>query len=139
MGYDKLIPMMLIPALLLGQNSQLSDAARVLLSKPQVGSAQLTWLGGRKQDGRIVRVTDQFVTFVTNQKPSTSENVDLSKIAAVQWTIRAVGDYTTKYPLGAGRIMCPECQAAAREAGFLEYGPIHFHLHNEGGRIARTI
>ncbi|HEY6393675.1 MAG TPA: hypothetical protein VIX89_20500, partial [Bryobacteraceae bacterium] len=85
MQYDKLIPLILFPATLLGQDAQLSEAARQLLSKPRLGSAQLTWSDGRKEDGRIVRVTDQFVTYVTNRKPSSCENVELSKVAAVQW------------------------------------------------------
>ncbi len=84
MAYDKLIPLIVIPALLLGQD-QLSEAAQELLSKQQFGFAQLTLSDGRNEDGRIVRVTDQFVTFVTNRKPPGCENVELSKVAAVFW------------------------------------------------------
>jgi hypothetical protein len=85
MKYAKLILLILMPAMLLGQDNQLSEAARELLNQPRLGSAQLTWSDGRKEDGRVVRVTDQFVTFDANRKPSTCENVELSKIEAVQW------------------------------------------------------
>lgn len=80
-----ILPLILIPATLIGQSVQLSEAARKLLSNPRSGNAQLTWSDGRKEDGRIVWVTDQFVTFVTNTTPSGCENVDLAKIAAVLW------------------------------------------------------
>src|ERR1700680_3523294 len=74
--------------MLLGQNSQnskLSDAAQKLVNRPRLGSAQLTWTDGRAEQGRIVRVTDQFIAFWTNTRPVTCENVELSKVAAVQW------------------------------------------------------
>ena len=85
MAYRKLARFILLPALLVGQNSQLSDAARKLVSKPRLGSAQLTWADGRTQKGRIVRVTDQFIAFETNVRPAACENVELSKVAAVHW------------------------------------------------------
>jgi hypothetical protein len=85
-GYDKLIPLIVIPAMLLGQDGQLSEAARTLLIKPRPGPAQLTWIGGRKEYGYIARVTDQFVTFVTKSDPKNCENVELSQVAAVRWT-----------------------------------------------------
>ena len=83
MGRDTLIHLILIPATLVGQNSQLSPPATKLLRKPKLGNAQITRLDGLREDGRIVRVTDQFVTF--EMKPSSCENIELSKIAAVRW------------------------------------------------------
>jgi hypothetical protein len=85
MRRDTLILLILIPATMAGQNRQLSEAAAKLLRKPQLGNAQLTRSDGRKDEGRIVRVTDQFITFETNSKPSSCENVELSKVAAVHW------------------------------------------------------
>lgn len=140
MGYDKLIPMMLIPALLLGQNSQLSDAARELLSKPRVGSAQLTWLGGRKEDGRIVRVTDQFVTFERNGKPSTCENVELSKVAAVQWS-RAPKSSSSSDLAGivlAGAVLSPFFAANAVADPFRRLFPPRHPLRGEWETIRRS-
>jgi hypothetical protein len=51
MGYDKLLPMMLIPVMLLGQDA-ISDAARVLLSKSQVGPIHFHLYN---EGGRIAR------------------------------------------------------------------------------------
>jgi hypothetical protein len=91
MAYEKLGRFILLPAMLLGQNSQLSDAAQKLLNKPRLGRAQLTWADGRTQRGRIVRVTDQFIAFETNIRPPVCENVELSKVAGVQW-LRTPGE-----------------------------------------------
>jgi hypothetical protein len=91
MAYEKLARLMLLPAMFLGQNSQLSDAAQKLVNKPRLGSAQLTWADGRTEQGRIVRVTDQFIAFWRNTRPATCENVELSKVAAVQW-LRTTGE-----------------------------------------------
>jgi hypothetical protein len=85
MGCFKLILLTLIPVTLVAQNDQLSEAARKLLRKPRVGNAQVTRSDGRQDDGRIVRVTDQFVTFETSIKPPSCENIELSKIVAVRW------------------------------------------------------
>jgi hypothetical protein len=85
MAYEKLARFMLLPAMLLGQNPQLSDAAQKLVNRPRLGIAQLTWVDGRTQKGRIVRVTDQFIAFETNIRPPVCESVELSKVAAVQW------------------------------------------------------
>lgn len=83
MGRDTLILLILIPVMLVAQNSQPSADAAKLLRKRQLGQARITRLDGVTEDGRIVRVTDQFVTFET--KPSSCENIELSKIGAVHW------------------------------------------------------
>jgi hypothetical protein len=85
MRRNKLIFLILIPAMLVGQNGQLSDAARKLLDKPRLGSAQLTLSDGSLEDGLIVRVTDQFLALQTNHNPLTCENVALSSVASVHW------------------------------------------------------
>jgi len=85
MGCSKLIVLILIPAMLAGQNGQLSDAARRLKNKPRWGRVELTWVDGRREDGRIVFVTDRFVTFETDSKPSTCKDVELSEVAEVHW------------------------------------------------------
>lgn len=70
--------MILLPAMLLGQNGHLSDAAQKLLDKPRLGDAQLTLTDGRKPKGRIVRVTDQYVVL-------DCDDIPLSKVVSVQW------------------------------------------------------
>jgi hypothetical protein len=84
MKTPKLIPLILIPVLLAGQSDQLSLAARRLLEHPRSGEAELTWADGRKAEGYIRRVTDQFVSFSSVQ-PFACENVPLTNITAVQW------------------------------------------------------
>jgi hypothetical protein len=66
-------------------NHKISEAANELLHKPRLGSAQLTWADGRKQKGRILRVTDQFIAFKTDFHPSACKNVELSEIAGVKF------------------------------------------------------
>jgi hypothetical protein len=85
MVYETLARFMLLPAMLSGRNSQPSDAAQKLVNKPRLGIAKLTWTDGRTQKGRVVRVTDQFIAFETNIRPPVCENVEVSKVAAVQW------------------------------------------------------
>jgi len=86
---------LLVPALMAGQergagsgrsvpDSKLSASVIQLLQKPRLGNAKLTWRDGRTQEGLIVRVTDQFIAFETNQRPRGCENVELSEIATVQ-------------------------------------------------------
>ncbi len=90
MSYERLICVMLAPAMLLGQSSNLSAAARKLLANPQLGEAELTWSDGRKEPGRIAQVNNQFVAFVAGPEAkslqtSACENVELSKVADVRW------------------------------------------------------
>lgn len=85
MAYWKIARFILFPAVLLAQDARLSDAAKKLISKPRLGNAQLTWTDGRTQDGRITRASGQLVAFRTNAVPAVCENVELSKLAAVQW------------------------------------------------------
>lgn len=66
-------------------NHKISEAAGKLLRKPRLGSAQLTWANGRKQKGRILRVTDQFIAFETDFRRSACKNVELSQIADVKF------------------------------------------------------
>ena len=105
MAYEKLARFMLLPAMLLGQNSKLSDAAQKLLTKPRLCSAQLTWADGRTQKGRIVRVTDRFIAFETSIRPPACENVELSKVAAVQW-LPGAGDSAAQVAL-LGALLAP--------------------------------
>jgi hypothetical protein len=53
MGRDTLILLILIPATLVGQNSQLSEAAAKLLRKPRLGSAQITRPDGLREDETV--------------------------------------------------------------------------------------
>ncbi len=85
MAFDRLARFILLPAMLFGQDPQLSDGAQKLVNKPRLGSVRLTWTDGRSQMGRIVRVTDQFIAFETSIRPAVCEDVELSKTAAVQW------------------------------------------------------
>ncbi len=66
-------------------NHKISEVANKLLRKPRLGSAQLTWTDGRKQKGRILRVTDQFIAFQTDFRPPACQNVELSEIAGVKF------------------------------------------------------
>jgi hypothetical protein len=123
MGRDTLILLILIPATLVGQNSQLSEAAAKLLRKPRLGSAQITRPDGLREDGRIVRVTDQFVTLET--KPSSCENIELSKIAAVRWLgttdSRSATDFGGTVLLGA--ILAPQFAGYAIADPFRRISP----------------
>lgn len=67
----------LIAALLEAQ----PPSVRALLSKPRLGVVRLTRNDGTVLDGRLVRVTNQFVTF---QSKATCENVELPSIAAIK-------------------------------------------------------
>jgi hypothetical protein len=82
----KLLYFLMVPLLVGGQTNQaqLSEAAKKLLHKPRTGDARLTWPDGRKKDGQIIRVTDQFVTFEAKNR-SSCEDVELSAIAEVRW------------------------------------------------------
>lgn len=84
---ERLIGLLLIPAIIAGQNAHLSKAVWSLLAKPRTGNARLTWADGRIENGYVSRVTGQFVTFMMSPKPpgSTCENVELSNVAALQW------------------------------------------------------
>jgi hypothetical protein len=68
-----------------------SEPVLQFLQKPRLGDAQLTRRDGQTQKGRILRVTDQFIAFETNQRPRACENVALSEIAAVQ-SLRTPGE-----------------------------------------------
>jgi hypothetical protein len=72
-------------------NHKISDAANKLLRKPRLGSAELTWADGRKQKGRFLRVTNEFIAFQTDFRRSACENVALSEIADVKY-FRAPGE-----------------------------------------------
>ena len=81
----RVVPLILLPAILVAQNEPLSEAVRKLMDDPRLGNAELTLADGETRTGSISRVTDQFVTFLTSTKPAACENVDLSKITAVKW------------------------------------------------------
>ncbi len=66
-------------------NHKISESVDKLLRKPRLGSAQLTWADGRKQKGRILRVTDEFIAFATDFLPSACKNVELSEVAGVKF------------------------------------------------------
>jgi hypothetical protein len=75
-------------SLAIGQNSggnALSAPVTKLLRKPRIGEAWLTMRDGRIQRGRVVRVTDRFVAFATNERPLVCADLELSEIDSVQW------------------------------------------------------
>jgi hypothetical protein len=82
----KLLHVLLIPVLAAAQADppQLSEAARKLLRKPRSGNARLTFSDGKKVDGQVLWVTDQFVTFQTRTRLS-CEDVEWSRVADVRW------------------------------------------------------
>jgi hypothetical protein len=67
--------------MLVAQTGALSDAARDLVRKPKPGYAQLTLVDGRKEEGRILRVTDDFVSFRGRGR---CEDIELAKIAKIR-------------------------------------------------------
>lgn len=93
-----------LPAVLLGQSVNLSNDARKLLKRPHLGNAQLTLVDGRAMNGRVVRITDAFIAFATNTYPPVCENVELSKIATVQW-VRMRGQAGAGTIAGAGYVV----------------------------------
>jgi hypothetical protein len=76
----------LIPALIAGAPGQpLSSSAKALLKKPRTGYAEITWQDGRHDhQTQIVRVTNSFIS-LRKGASATCENVDLSRIASVDW------------------------------------------------------
>ena len=89
----RLASVFLLPAMLIGQNAALSHDARKLLDKPRLGNVQLTWADGRIANGRILRITDEFIAFETSTRPAICEDLALSEVATVRWlrTPGAVG------------------------------------------------
>ena len=85
MVHQKLILLILIPAMLAGQSGELSQAARKLVTRPRVGEARLTLSDGRTEDGRILQITDHFLTFRASQSPFGCEDIEISRVAAVHW------------------------------------------------------
>ena len=86
MWHEKLASFILLPAVVLAQNPHLSEAARKLVNKPRLGLAQLTLSDGRTQEGRIRRVTDEFVALETNPRPNKlCENIARSRVAELRW------------------------------------------------------
>jgi hypothetical protein len=75
--------LILIPALLAAQpeTSPLSPSVKELLRKPQLGEASLTRNDGTVLNGRVVRVTDRFVTLKSGP---TCENVEVSSVAEIK-------------------------------------------------------
>lgn len=65
-------------------NAHLSASVKKLLRKPRVGSAELTLRYGRTESGRIVRVTDEFISLATLRRLD-CEDVPLSAVTAVRW------------------------------------------------------
>jgi hypothetical protein len=75
-------------SLAIGQNSDgnaLSAPVAKLLRKPRIGEAWLTMRDGRIQTGRVVRVTDRFIAFATNERPLVCADLELSEIDSVKW------------------------------------------------------
>ena len=81
-----LLSLLLVPALLVGQTQQLSKAARKLQTSHRLGRVRLTLVEGKVDIGRVVKVTNQAVTFKTASKsPSVDQDIELYKIARVEW------------------------------------------------------
>jgi hypothetical protein len=69
----RLIAFLLIPAMLMSQTAD--------VRKMKLGNAELTLAGGSKKTGRIVRVTDEFVSL---QGSGACEDIEYSKIVKVR-------------------------------------------------------
>jgi hypothetical protein len=65
--------------------ADLSASVKKLLRKAWLGSAELTMRDGRTESGRIVRVTDEFISLATNPRPLDCEDVPLSAVTTVRW------------------------------------------------------
>jgi len=112
-----------------GQNSQLTPAAQKLLKRPRLGSAQLTWVDGRTQKGRVVRVTDQFISFETNITPPACENVELSNVAAVQWFERVGAGSHSAGEVLLGTLLAPFYVGSVATGPFKRISPPTKPLH----------
>jgi hypothetical protein len=66
-------------------NARPSASVKKLLRKARLGSAELTMRDGRTESGRIVRVTDEFISLATNAPSLACEDVQLSEVTAVRW------------------------------------------------------
>ena len=66
-------------------NANFSAPVKKLLRKPRLGSAELTLGDGRTESGRIVRVTDEFISLATYPRPIDCEDVPLSAVTDVRW------------------------------------------------------
>jgi hypothetical protein len=87
------------PFLFAAPADELPASVANLLNKPRYGEARLTWVDGRQSEGRIQRVTDQFVTLAQQKGSGACENVELSKISSIDWVPRTgSGEY---FPLWA--------------------------------------
>jgi hypothetical protein len=92
-----------IPFLLAAPADALPKSVADLLDKPRSGEARLTWVDGRQAEGRIQRVTDQFVTLAAQKGSGACENVELSKISSIDWVPRTGnGEY---FPLWAAPLL----------------------------------
>jgi hypothetical protein len=65
--------------------ADLSASVKKLLRKPRLASAELTLRNGRTESGRIVRVTDEFISLATYPRPLACEDVRLSEVTDVRW------------------------------------------------------
>jgi hypothetical protein len=63
----------------------LSVSVKKLLRNPRVGSAELTLRDGQTKSGRIVRVTDEFISLATYTGALSCEDVPLSAVTTVRW------------------------------------------------------
>jgi|SRR5579862_5052704 len=85
MSRKQLLAFLFLPVLP-AQNAPLTEAARKLANKPRLGLSELRWRNGQTKEGRIVRVTREFVAFETvHTRPHGCEIVALPDIADVQW------------------------------------------------------
>jgi hypothetical protein len=126
------LSILLIPALVAGPPDllQLSRSAKALLKKPRLGTSEITWRDGTHARAEIVRVTDRFVT-VKQGGNQTCENVELSRIAKVDWEPSGGGISD----LG-GEVIGSVLFAAASIPFLLVYIPVSLANHEITGREA---
>lgn len=94
------VSILLIPTLIAGE-PQLSHDAKALLKKPRLGHPDITWRDGTRKNVDILRVTDSFIA-VRQINPGTCRNVDLSRIAKIDWDPSGggIGDLGGSYVFG---------------------------------------
>jgi hypothetical protein len=82
------VSILLIPTLVAGE-PQLSHDAKALLKKSRVGYSDITWRDGTHENVEVLRVTDSFIAV---RQSGTCRNVDLSRIAKVDWGLSGGGN-----------------------------------------------
>jgi len=112
-SYARCTVVMLLSYAVAAQNTTLSHGGRKLLNKPRRGTAEVTFIDGTTQTGSVLRVTDQFIAFEMNRKPPTCEDVQLSKISAVQWLEHPAGGSEILGTIFLGALIIPVLAAYA--------------------------